>query len=121
MIHGATAALLVLLPSTGRAVPAGDDLLRDELERLAWEQCEKQHVPGVGLALLRDGRVAWALGCGWADVAAEREVTADTVFNIGSISKTVAAWGLMKLVEEKKLDLDAPVVTKRWQLAPSEF
>lgn len=98
-----------------------DDPLRDELERRAWEECEKQFVPGVGLALVRDGRLVWVLGCGWADVAAEREVTPETVFNIGSISKTVAAWGLMKLVEEKKLALDAPVVTKRWQLPASEF
>jgi CubicO group peptidase (beta-lactamase class C family) len=98
-----------------------DDPLREELERRAWEECEKQHVPGVGLALLRAGRIAWVLGCGWADVAAEREVTPETVFNIGSISKTVAAWGLMKLVEEEKLALDAPVVTKRWQLPASEF
>ena len=118
MIHGALSSLLVLVPAF---LPARDDPLRDELERLAWEQCEKQNVRGVGIALVRDGKLAWALGCGWADVAAEREVTGDTVFNIGSISKTVAAWGLMKLVEEKKLDLDAPVVTKRWRLPPSEF
>jgi CubicO group peptidase (beta-lactamase class C family) len=110
----------VLLALTGLPHLA-DDPLRDELERLAWEQCEKQRVPGVGLALVRDGKLAWALGCGWADVAAEREVTAETVFNIGSISKTVAAWGLMKLVEEEKLALDAAVVTKRWQLPGSEF
>src|SRR5262245_2789950 len=109
---------LVLLALTGMANLTGDPL-REELERLAWVQCEKQHVPGVGLALVRDGKLAWALGSGWADVAAEREATEDTVFNIGSISKTVAAWGLMKLVEEKKLSLDAPVVTKRWQLPPS--
>jgi len=111
---------LLLAGLTGLTGPCGDPL-RDELERLAWEQSEKQHVPGIGLALVRDGRLAWALGSGWADVAEEREATEETVFNIGSISKTVAAWGLMKLVEEEKLALDAPVVTKRWQLPASEF
>src|SRR5262245_43778272 len=111
---------LVLLALTGMANLTGDPL-REELERLAWEQCEKQHVPGVGLAIVRDGKLAWALGCGWADVAAEREATEETVFNIGSISKTVASWGLMKLVEEKKLALASPVVTRRWQLPASEF
>jgi CubicO group peptidase (beta-lactamase class C family) len=61
------------------------------------------------------------MGCGYADLAGEREVGPETVFNIGSISKTVAAWGLMELVEEKKLALDAPVVTKRWTLPASSF
>jgi CubicO group peptidase (beta-lactamase class C family) len=98
----------------------GDDPLRDMLERLAWEQCEQLKVPGVGLALVRDGELAWAIGCGFADVEREVEVTGETVFNIGSISKTVAAWGLLKLVEEGRLALDAPVVTKRWTLPASE-
>lgn len=100
---------------------AGDDPLRAELERLAWEQSETQHVPGVGLALVRGGRLAWSLGAGWADLEHEVEVTEETVFNIGSISKTVAAWGLMHLVEEGKLALDAPVATRRWTLPPSAF
>jgi CubicO group peptidase (beta-lactamase class C family) len=116
--------LTVLLPGlSGLTVShaPSDDPLRAELERRAWEECEKQHVPGVGVALVRAGRLAWATGFGLADVAAEREVTEDTVFNIGSISKTVAAWGLMKLVEEGKLALDSPVVTRRWQLPASEF
>jgi len=110
---------LVLAGVTALVPHRSDDPLRAELERRAWEECEKQHVPGVGLAVVRDGKLAWAAGFGWADVAAEREVTEDTVFNIGSISKTVAAWGLMRLVEEKKLALDAPVVTKRWHLPDS--
>lgn len=107
---------------TGLALAGlGDDPLRNELERLAWEQAEVQHVPGVGLALVREGKLAWSLGCGWADLEHETEVTDRTVFNIGSISKTVAAWGLMRLVEEEKLNLDAPVVTKRWSLPASTF
>src|SRR4029450_10969878 len=77
-------AATLVAPGGPRFAP-GDDALRDELERLGWEQCEKQHVPGVGVALVRDGALAWAIGCGWADVEAEREVTGDTVFNIGSI------------------------------------
>jgi len=108
------ALLLTALLST-----SGDDPLRSELERLAWELSESQRVPAVGLAVLRDGEVAWVLGCGWADLEREVEASADTVFNIGSISKTVAAWGLLRLVEEEKLALDAPVVTRRWTLPSS--
>ena len=50
-------------------------------------------------------------------------VTPQTGFNIASISKTVAAWGVMKLVEQGKLELDTPVekYLKRWHLPESEF
>lgn len=100
-----------------------EDELRDELERLGWELTETQHVPGVAIACVRAGKTAWTLGCGYADLASERPVTNDTLFNIGSISKTVAAWGAMKLVEAGKVELDAPIAdsVKRWTLPPSEF
>lgn len=115
-----SAASVLACAIGGPVVGQGEDPQRDELERLAWEQCESLKVPGVGLALVRDGQLAWAIGCGFADVERELEVTGDTVFNIGSISKTVAAWGLMRLVEREELALDAPVTTKRWTLPASE-
>lgn len=50
-------------------------------------------------------------------------VTTDTVFGVASLGKWVAAYGVMKLVEQGKLDLDAPVANylTRWQLPPSQF
>ena len=50
-------------------------------------------------------------------------VNQDTLFQVGSLSKWIAAWGVMKLVEDGALDLDAPVSTylTRWQLPESEF
>lgn len=111
-----------LLPSA-RGGLAAEDALHDELERLGWELTEEHHVPGVAIACIRAGKTAWTLGCGYADVASERLVTGDTLFNIGSISKTVAAWGALKLVEAGKVDLDAPIADSltRWTLPPSEF
>lgn len=119
----AVAFALTVVPAQQGTLRVGEDALYDELERLGWELCEKNHVPGLALACVREGKLAWTLGCGYADVASERLVTGDTLFNIGSISKTVAAWGAMKLVERGKVELDAPVGTyvKRWKLPPSEF
>jgi len=97
------------------------DALRERIEKLGWELCEKHQVPGVAVAVVRAGALAWVQGCGWADQEQNTEVTAETVFNIGSISKTVAAWGVMKLVEDGKLALDTPVAPKGWQLPASEF
>ncbi len=103
------------------AVAPQPDALRERIEKLGWELCEQHQVPGVAVAVVREGKLAWVQCCGWADIEQEQEVTAETVFNIGSISKTVAAWGVMKLVEDGKLSLDTPVVPKRWQLPTSEF
>lgn len=78
---------------------------------------ERFKVPGAAVALVEDGEIVWTRGYGWADVAARRPVTAETRFNIGSISKTVSAWGLMRLVEDGRLGLDEPLLRRlhSWQ------
>jgi len=102
-------------PTVDRYQQSLDSLVPAILEELA--------TPGAAVALLRDGKVVLAKGYGWADREQRQPVTTATLFNIGSISKTVAAWGLLKLVQEGKLDLDAPVerYLTRWHLPPSEF
>ena len=77
-------------------------------------------VPGAAVALVRDGRLTWSEGYGQADLARGVAVTPDTVFQVGSISKSVTAWGVMRLVQQGKLDLDAPVerYLTRWHLPP---
>ena len=51
------------------------------------------------------------------------KVDRDTQFQVASLSKGVTAWGVMSLVDQGKLDLDAPVSSylKRWKLPPSQF
>lgn len=80
-------------------------------------------VPGVAVAQVRDGVLIWSKGYGKADTATGAPVTADTVFQVASISKSVSAWGVMHLAEQGKLDLDAPVGTylTRWRLPASKF
>src|SRR5579884_642357 len=80
-------------------------------------------VPGVAIALVRNGAVAWAAGYGLADAASGRPVTPETVFQVASVSKPVAAWGIVCLAEQGRLDLDAPVdrYLTRWHLPPSEL
>lgn len=120
-------ALVPARPTSAQAVHSDADPLAPELRaRLAAEVpplLEETLVPGTAVALLRDGRVAWIAGYGYSDVERRALVEPTTVFNIGSISKTVAAWGVMRLVEEGRIDLDAPVEAylTRWHLPPSEF
>lgn len=83
----------------------------------------QHHVPGIAIAVLEGGALAGVRCYGHADVARGEPIAPDTRFNIASISKAMAAWGVLALHEAGKLDLDAPVerYLTRWQLPPSEF
>ncbi|HEY5657822.1 MAG TPA: serine hydrolase domain-containing protein [Myxococcota bacterium] len=119
MVFLLVTASLVLTIST----PCAQDETRALFEKIVPALLEQHAVPGVAVALVREGEVVWADGFGMADVSAARPVTADTIFNIGSISKVVTAWGVMRLVERGELDLDAPVSGSltRWTLPESPY
>lgn len=80
-------------------------------------------VPGAAVAIIEDGRVILARGFGMADPAKATPVGPRTLFNIGSTSKSVAAWGAMRFVSEGRLSLDEPVDPRlrRWHLPASRF
>jgi CubicO group peptidase (beta-lactamase class C family) len=65
---------------------------------------------GLAVVILRDGEPVWFSGHGVADIASRAPVTADTVFRIGSVTKTMTAVAVMQLWEQGLVDLDAPVV-----------
>jgi CubicO group peptidase (beta-lactamase class C family) len=84
-----------------------------EFEGLVEAACEAMRaapVPGCALALLTHGEVQ-AAGLGVTNVENPLDVTPDTLFQIGSISKTFTGTVAMQLVEEGLLDLDTPVRT----------
>jgi len=64
------------------------------------------HIPGFAGAIVVDGQVVWTEGFGLADISSERAVTADTVFVMASVSKTMTATALMLAVESGALSLD---------------
>jgi len=67
------------------------------------------HAPGVSVAVVLNGKPAFAHGYGEADTAMHRPATADTLFRLASVSKPLTATAAMQLVQAGKLDLDAPV------------
>jgi CubicO group peptidase (beta-lactamase class C family) len=81
------------------------------------ERMAAMHVPGVSIAVIHHGEIEWAQGFGVMKVGGA-PVTAETIFQAGSISKPVAALAALKLVEQGKLSLDADVNTelKSWKL-----
>ncbi|MFZ5668077.1 MAG: serine hydrolase domain-containing protein [Pseudomonadota bacterium] len=78
------------------------------------------HTGNLALVLVEDGKPAGTL---FIQPKADPAVDGDTLFQVASLSKWIAAWGVMRLVEEGKVDLDAPVDSylKRWKLPPGEF
>jgi CubicO group peptidase (beta-lactamase class C family) len=63
----------------------------------------------LSLALVRDGRVIWRQGFGYADRAAQTAPGPDTMYGIASVSKILATVATMQLVDQGKIDLDAPI------------
>src|ERR1700744_2735479 len=80
------------------------------------------HVPGVSVAFIHDGKIAWARGFGVTRIGGAR-VTPDTLFQAGSISKPVTAMAVLHLVQSGQLDLDANVnqYLKTWKLPENSF
>lgn len=79
-------------------------------------------VPGVSVAVFREGRIEWTRGWGQADVETGRKVERDTRFQAASISKPVAAAVVLALVSRGRLSLDAPVNSylTSWKLPDNE-
>jgi CubicO group peptidase (beta-lactamase class C family) len=65
--------------------------------------------PGLAIAVAVRGRVVWSEVCGYADRRARIPVTRATQFRVGSVSKTLTAAAAARLVQDGKLDLDAPI------------
>ncbi|MCY1125743.1 serine hydrolase [Frigidibacter sp. RF13] len=93
------------------------------IETAAPAALARQGVPGVAVAMVLGGEVVWAQGFGVRHRGSGEPVRADSVFEIASVTKPVTAWALLRLAEEGRIDLDAPIETylAGWQFPPSEY
>lgn len=89
----------------------GGFILNGAKEVTILEQMARYNVNGMSIAVIHDYQIAWAKGYGWADVAEKRPMTTETLFEPGSISKTLNAVGILKLAQENKVDLYADINT----------
>ena len=100
----------------------GDDFGAALNERMP-EWLIKYRVPGAVVSYIQNGEVVWTRTYGLADLSIEKPMSPEIVFNFGSIGKVLTGWGIMRLVEQGKLNLDAPVniYLKRFQLRSLEY
>ncbi len=122
MINRVRASLLLLafLTAIAGAAPQepGDIMVRvDEAVRT---EMQRQKVPGVALGIVRKGQVIAAKGYGNANVELSVPVTAETIFQSGSVGKQFTATAVMLQVEEGKLALDDSI-TKYFTDAPPSW
>ena len=87
------------------------------------ERMEYYHIPGVSIAFLNEGKIAWAKGYGFTCADSSRLVDENTLFQAASISKPLAAFAALALVEEGKIGLDDDVnlYLKGWQVEENKF
>ena len=69
---------------------------------------EEEKLPSVSVAVAKDGKVIWQQAFGYANVERKIAATPHTPYSLASISKPITATGLLRLVEQKKVDLDRP-------------
>ncbi|HVM76153.1 MAG TPA: serine hydrolase domain-containing protein [Candidatus Saccharimonadales bacterium] len=79
--------------------------LKTQLEKIL----KDTHTPGVSVAIVKKDGPEWVGGVGLADVAANRPVTAETLFRIGSTSKAFASMSILLMADRGKLSLDDSV------------
>ena len=93
----------------------GSDAYLDtpEVDAYLLAQMQAAHAPGIAVALIKGGHIGWAKGYGLADIDAKRPITADTLFMLASVSKTVTSVALMRLIEDpaRHLSLDDDIDT----------
>lgn len=118
------ALLVETTPATAwNTAPSFTDSRKAVVEKLLLEKMEAEGIPGLSVALVIDGKLAWANGYGSADLENSVPATAATAYRTASIGKALTATAVMQLVEKSKIDLDRPIQAycptfpaKRWPI-----
>src|SRR2546423_872850 len=120
-----TASLLITLVLASCATGGATSSARapDDLDTFVTTQMARRHVPGLSLAIIQDGSIVETRAYGVTERGGSVAVTPSTLFQAGSISKSVAALGTLHLVEQGKLSLDSDVnaTLTTWKVPTNSF
>jgi CubicO group peptidase (beta-lactamase class C family) len=107
MVHSLCIAILVA--STQGSNAQAPPRTIPELESRVRSVLARTHTPGISIAVVSRDSVVWQAGLGLADLASGRQATSETLFRIGSTSKTFTALMVLLLEQEGTLHLDDPI------------
>ncbi len=87
------------------------------------ERMKHYGIPGVSIAVIHNGEIAWTKGYGVTDKESQTPVTTQTLFQAAATSMPVTAYGALRLVEQGKVSLDEDVNSylKSWLVPENEF
>jgi CubicO group peptidase (beta-lactamase class C family) len=110
-VGAAVASLSIASPAlrAQSGLTAGTKASVAQLEHDVPDLMKKDAVPGMAIAVIRGGKTSWAQGFGVKNAGTGQPVTAETVFEAASLSKPVFTYGVLKLVDQGKLQLDVPL------------
>jgi uncharacterized protein (TIGR03437 family) len=107
MLKRLAATFVLLLPALcGQPVTGQSSAGTAGLDTVMQGLLSKYSIPGAALAVSRNGALVYARGFGYANTASANSVQPDSLFRIGSVSKTFTAIAVMELVEQGKIQLD---------------
>jgi len=93
-------------------IPAAPDPPEEpstELDYFVIEQMKAGRFPGVSACIVKRGELVWSRAYGWADIGGRQPMTPETVFQVGSISKTIVATAVLQTTEAGLVRLDDDV------------
>ncbi len=107
-------ALLCSLSSLAACQSGGDqgmyEMTIEATRAEVWKGINAGKTSSASVAILDDGKVVYSEGFGMADRESSVPATPETIYNVGSVSKTFCSTAVMLLVDDGKLELDTPVV-----------
>jgi len=89
----------------------GFDIPKETFDHFLTDKMKEYEIPGLSIAVINDGKVVYHQTKGFANISEQIPVTAKTIFEGASISKSVFSFFVMTFVEEGILDLDKPLYT----------
>lgn len=101
--------LCVFAPLYGQTPDADVARLQKELEPKINEAISKGQLPGFAIGVVKNGKLIYAKGFGVTKLGTNSPITPKSLFHMASVTKTFVATAIMQLVEQGKIDLDAPL------------
>lgn len=103
------AAVPMSVPAS-QTIPSNSSGLESLLDPIFVKQMAKLHIPGAAIAIVKDGKVLFTKGYGYADIEKKTPVVPDkTIFRIGSITKVFTATAVMQLADRGRISLNDDV------------
>ena len=98
----------IALPAVAQEVAIQDDIA--EAQKLVESYYYENEIPGMSVSVYRDGEIIWSRGFGYSDLTTETPINPDeTLFRVGSVSKTFTAAAVGLLYQQDKLELDESI------------